>query len=1396
MYENNRLMIKILGWAIFVSLGVVLGLSGNSGFSLAKAPLSPDDVPAPLKPWVPWILDKHDDWGCPFLYNDAKQRICAWPSRLILTVTSNGGSFVQEWNVIRKTTVTLPGERAFWPQQVSRNSQSLIVRDHRGRPTVELPKGKQMIRGSWKWTHIPESLLLPKETALLDVTMNNNAISFPQIDTKGRLWFRPQAASSSSSETSNTLEVRVFRKLIDEIPFRFVTQLQIIVGGQAREIVFADIIQPGMQPLAFESPIPVQIDTRGKLRLQARAGEWTVTVTAASLAPIHSLTVPERPQPWPAEEIWVVDARPALRVVEITGGQSVDPQQTLLPEAWQAFPAYVMTPGTAMTLTEQRRGNEQPGTDRVALTRELWLDFDGQGYTVRDQIQATLAQAWRLTVQPSMQLGRVELNGQPHVITRLPKMEQEGVEVRRGEITMVAESRMEAVGPTIPALGWDADAHSVSAALHVPPGWRVLHAGGVDQAVHTWITQWTLLDMFLVLIAAVAVARLWSWPWGILAGLTLALVYHEPDAPVWVWGHVLAAVALVRVLPSGWWNMMVQGYRLVSVIALLAIALPFIVQQVRVGLYPQLEYPWQRIAVETRPQLAEGITSSARETSVVEELEADRLESQMEQKESRLSKRMVKDPRRDQSLSDSLGSSYLKSYAPDVAIQTGPGLPRWEWNRVDLHWSGPVARDQQLSIWYLSPSMTLIMLLVQVVGVGILLWRVLDNQSKIWPWGRSPHTPKATVATAGFIAVVGAIVLLLSSSISHAEIPSPELLKELEERLLAPPSCLPACADIPILHLTANAESLRMRMTIHAHEPVAVPIPGSSSQWRPHQIFVNGKPATGLSQIKHGQIWVDLLPGHHQVVMEGALPNQASLALSLPLRPHKVTADVTGWTLHGIGKEGVPENQVHLRREKTLKRSAQTAATTWQPQAIPPLVQIIRTIHIGLEWSMQTVVQRLSPKGSAFALSIPLVPGETVMTERVTVKDNQVQLQVDPHTMRKAWQSQLTPTAALLLTASTETSWVEIYRLDVSPLWHPTFEGIPAVHPKSPKQAAIPEWRPWPGESITVRFVQPVGVEGATFTVESSHLTWQPGQRATDGTLMASFRSSQGRQHSIQLPQDTKVESVTIDGTPQPIHQDDQLVTFPLRPGQQTVEVTWQELRGMQTRFVTSPVDLGIESVNAQVTVSVPPNRWVLWVNGPSLGPAVLLWGILIVMIGVAVVLGRLSFAPLPAWQWILLGLGLSQIPILAALAVVGWFSAMAWRRLVTPKVLPAWSFNLLQISLAFLTLLAGMCLIWAIQTGLVGQPDMGVIGNGSSARHLEWFQDRADTMLPQGTVVSLPLWVYRVSMLLWALWLALAVVSWIRWGWQSWTAGGYWQPVWRQKIVPPVSEPSSLPPK
>lgn len=409
-------------------------------------------------------------------------------------------------------------------------------------------------------------------------------------------------------------------------------------------------------------------------------------------------------------------------------------------------------------------------------------------------------------------------------------------------------------------------------------------------------------------------------------------------------------------------------------------------------------------------------------------------------------------------------------------------------------------------------------------------------------------------------------------------------------------------------------------------------------------------------------------------------------------------------------------------------------------------------------------------------MAIPVLAGESPISPKgVRTQQNRVLVNMAPGQSTYSWFSVLDRKAEITLTAPDATEWLEVWRVDVSPVWHMETQGIPVVHHQDQQQNWLPEWRPWPGETVTLAISKPEGIDGKTLTIDDSQLHMKPGIRATDATLSFSLRSSQGGQHTLQIPQGARLQSVDIDGVTQPIRQEGNSVTLPVVPGKQTISLNWRSPHGIETLYRTEMMDLGINNTNNTTKLNLGQDRWVLFTGGPRMGPAVLFWGVLIVLLLVAMALGKVPLTPLKSWQWLLLGIGLTQVSLFMAAFIVIWLMLLGARsrlqKLPTPFL-----FDSMQIGLVFLTLFALAFLFIAVQQGLLGNPEMHVAGNQSSAYELNWYQDRNENQLPQAWVLSAPVLVYRLLMLAWALWLAVSLLRWLRWGWQCFTTTATWQ--------------------
>lgn len=1316
------------------------------------------EIPEPLKPWVGWVLEDQRDYRCPFLYNSFEEKQCAWPSRLKLDLQAQKGRFVLDAAVYAESWIQLPGGMEFWPQKVTVNNRAARVMERNGFPALQLPAANYRIEGEFMWDSMPESLAIPPDSGLIELTVQGQHVPLPHLQ-DGQLWIKQtETGLNLPQQVQNKIDVQVFRRIIDDVPLQVVTRIDLDVSGLQREIKLPPPLLPGLIPMQLQSPLPARMEADGQLLLQVRPGHWQVELLARHPEAVLQLALPKNTAPWPEEEIWAFEARPYQRVVEIKNLSSIDPQQTNLPGDWRMLPAYRLSQGETMQFTLIRRGDSDPKPNRLSLQRRIWLDFDGGGFTVHDRIHGAMTQGRRLNALEELRLGQVSLDGNSQLITRLPGSDARGVEVRSGTLNLSADSRLEPRASHFSAVGWQQSFQSVSAELNLPPGWRLLGASGVDNVPDSWISRWTLLDLFVVLIASLAVARLWNFRWGLFALLTLSLIWHEPGAPRYVWLHIIAAGALLKVLPAGKFATFVKLYRKVFWLVLLLVAIPFMVEQIRTGLYPQLEYPYRPV----HPAPHDRAVAQAPLPSTAAPAEAEIAgsgEAALEAPVSML-RSMAKSSRAFEA--DAGHALSFERIDPKANIQTGPGLPQWQWRSISFSWNGPVDSSQQIRLWLLSPTLTLLLNLLRVAFLALLsllMFEPLNKQMRIkWP------PSLATWVLLPF--------MLLPSEPAHADFPRRELLDELRQRLLKAPECAPQCAQIAQMQVRIDSGALRIDLQAHAGQHVAVPLPAQAEQWFPSRVSVDGRAASGLYRDPQGGLWLYLPEGRHAIVMEGRVALQQKFFLPLPLQPHRVDVTARDWQVDGVHEHGIAGAQLQFTR---IGRDARVAPqTALQPGALPPFVSVERTLQLGLDWRVQTRVVRLTPPDAAVVLEVPLLPGESVTSMGVHVKDGKVGVNMPQQQSEMAWESVLEQNAHLDFTAAATEQWVEVWRADVSPVWHLHIEGLAVVHQPDAHGAWLPEWRPWPGENLRLTISRPEAVPGQTVTVDNSLLRLTPGKRALEASLELLLRSSKGGQYTLYLPEKADLQTVTIDGMSQPLRLKNQQLIVPTRPGKQTIHVVWRQNQALTPLFRSPLVKLESESVNSHVQIKLGEDRWTLLTFGPRLGPAVLFWGMLAVIALLSYGLGQIRLTPIKPWQWFLLLIGLSQLPLAAAALVVGWLLALGFR---AERPSPAAkAFNAVQVGLGLLSTLSLILLFLAVQQGLLGTPDMQIGGNQSTAYQLNWYQDRSAALLPPATVVSVPLFCYRLLMLAWSLWLALALLDWLKWGWSCFSSAGLWK--------------------
>ncbi len=254
-------------------------------------------------------------------------------------------------------------------------------------------------------------------------------------------------------------------------------------------------------------------------------------------------------------------------------------------------------------------------------------------------------------------------------------------------------------------------------------------------------------------------------------------------------------------------------------------------------------------------------------------------------------------------------------------------------------------------------------------------------------------------------------------------------------------------------------------------------------------------------------------------------------------------------------------------------------------------------------------------------------------------------------------------------------------------------------------------------------------VPGETITVESVDLTEQPGARARRSTLALRLLSSQGGNYPVQIPAGREDLQHCDQRRPQPIPSAGASLPLPIMPGEQRAEIVWESPIATGTVLRTSAV----ESTGARVqhrSQSRAADRSLAAVRRwPAAGPG-------------DPVLGRDVRRDRRR---------------LADLANPGAAADDARRRPARIRHEPRQSaehdprrrrgcccccvrratqidcssfsvrsFQLIQILLALTSIAALIALAASVPMGLLGTPEMHIVGNGSSAYDYHWFQDQA----------------------------------------------------------------------
>ena len=422
----------------------------------------------------------------------------------------------------------------------------------------------------------------------------------------------------------------------------------------------------------------------------------------------------------------------------------------------------------------------------------------------------------------------------------------------------------------MPATGWDGRFDNVDGALHLPPGHRLIAAIGADFAPGSWWESWGLWNVFGVLIIVVFV----YWTAGVvpaaIAALALLLTYQEAPGYIWLWGNLLAALAIARAAPEGRFQTFARVYRTASFVVLGIALLPFLWMQVRVALYPQLEPACTAIrsrgtelgspartrnmpradAVRPRQPLRHAADAAAPAMPAPmrgrHPAKSRNLSARAERPTFRRRRRKIERPqhgagraalRRGHGAAGRPRHSRLELQLVSLLLVGSGGSDghgalhvRRARSRCSSGGCSASSRSRCCFVW---------LAVLSFGGSGRPAARRMperaDDAARIrgsagWSHDRGCARSVLLVAAA-----------LGGSAPAQAQAPSSELLAELKTRLTAAPECAPNCAEVTAARVVVDGDRLEVTMQVSALAPIAVAMPHASDRWQLDEVSVDAR---------------------------------------------------------------------------------------------------------------------------------------------------------------------------------------------------------------------------------------------------------------------------------------------------------------------------------------------------------------------------------------------------------------------------------------------------------------------------------------------------------------------------------------------------------------------------
>ena len=254
--------------------GVTLAAAIAAGVAGAIAqPISREDLPPSLRPWVPWVLDQVPTLGCATMQG---RPACLWPGQLELELGPDGGTFALALHGGSRGGRALRQQGALAAGRAPRRRlrARLRQRRHAAPARRERPPSPRRPLRVVAPARVPDRPIgdRHREPAARRPARARGAGATTRAPSgcapAPRRRARARACGCRCSARSGTARRSSSRR-----------GLELEVSGRAREVTLPGAILPGSVPVAVAGDLPARVEN-DTLRIQVRGGRYSVSVDA------------------------------------------------------------------------------------------------------------------------------------------------------------------------------------------------------------------------------------------------------------------------------------------------------------------------------------------------------------------------------------------------------------------------------------------------------------------------------------------------------------------------------------------------------------------------------------------------------------------------------------------------------------------------------------------------------------------------------------------------------------------------------------------------------------------------------------------------------------------------------------------------------------------------------------------------------------------------------------------------------------------------------------------------------------------------------------------------------------------------------------------------------------